>query len=368
MTAMVRAGGLRGYRELVTSLGGDPARLMRRFHVAPDALAHEDALIPLRALVHLLEVTAESLACPDFGLRLSRTQDISVLGPLAVAMQSAPNVSEALACGTRYLFVQSPGISMPVFARSPNYPKWAEVRFEILLPHLPVTRQAVDLSLGLAHRVIGMLAGEHYQLHEVHLPHTPTAPLTAYRKHFGAPVRVSQDHAALLLSRETLNVPMRSVNATLRQMAISYLDVQFPSPGQTVSARVRQAITRSLGTGHARKEGIASMLTMHPRTLQRRLSAEGTTFEAIYDAVSREVVLRYLNSTRMPMTQVADLVGLSSQSALTRACGRWFGRNPTEMRKKGTEKTFTDLAELKDQNRKRGVKRSQPRRSREDRY
>jgi AraC-like DNA-binding protein len=333
MTAMVRAGGLRGYRELVRSLGGDPARLLRRHHVDAALLAREDALLPLRALVHLLEGTAAALHCPDFGLRLSRTQDISVLGPLAVAMQNATTVAEAMTLGARYLFVQSPGIAFSVFRRSPDHPQWAELRYEILLPQLPATRQAIDLSIGLAHRVIQVLARERYRLHEVHLPHAPVAPLSVYQRHFGAPVRTARNHASLLLARSTLDAPMQSVNATLRQMAVSYLDVQFPAPGQSVGARVRQAVSRSLGTGHARKDSIAGLLAMHPRTLQRRLGAEGTSFEAIYDAVCRDTVLRNLGGTQMPIGQIADLIGLSRPAALTRACRRWFGATPLQVRR-----------------------------------
>jgi AraC-like DNA-binding protein len=74
---------------------------------------------------------------------------------------------------------------------------------------------------------------------------------------------------------------------------------------------------------------------MHPRTLQRRLSEERATFEAILDDVRRQLARHYLTTTDMPLSQVAGLLGLSEQSALTRCCRRWWGRTPTAVRKEG---------------------------------
>lgn len=115
MTAMVRASGLRGYRDLVRSLGGDPGPLLRRHGLSLASLAEEDALIPLQAQIGLLESTATALKCSDFGLRLARTQDIGILGPLAIAMQTAATVADAAVHASRYLFVHSTGVAFTVF-------------------------------------------------------------------------------------------------------------------------------------------------------------------------------------------------------------------------------------------------------------
>ena len=86
MTAMVRASGLQGYQSLVRGLGADPLKLLQRQRIAPESLNDDEALIPVRSVVNLLEASAAATQCPDFGLRLAQKQDISLLGPLAIAM------------------------------------------------------------------------------------------------------------------------------------------------------------------------------------------------------------------------------------------------------------------------------------------
>jgi hypothetical protein len=49
--AMVRAQALRGYRHLVTDLGGDPSRLLRRAGIRVSALDQLTALISFASVI-----------------------------------------------------------------------------------------------------------------------------------------------------------------------------------------------------------------------------------------------------------------------------------------------------------------------------
>ena len=332
MTAVIRAASIRGFRNLVMKLGGDPDTLLRRHGLSPDALDNEEALLPALAVAQLLETSAEVLHCPDFGLQLGRAQTLDVLGPLAIAIQHSATAAEGLQWASRYLFVHT-AINLEVVTSVPGHPELAEFRYEFGITQGQSIRQAVDQTLGFTHRTILTLAGGHYSLQAVSLPHTPQAPASTYRQYFGAPVHFEQPHAALFVPRSFLDTPIQSANPTLHELATSYLEANFPTRESNVSARVRLAISRSQGVMSARKAQIARVLAMHPRTLQRHLAAEGTTFEAIRDQVSRETALQYLTTTGMPLARVAALLGFSEQSALTRACKRWFNRTPTAIRR-----------------------------------
>ncbi len=331
---MVRASGLRGYGALMRQLGTDPARLLERYRIDESALADEDALLPLRAVVHLLEASAAATDCDDFGLRMSHRQDISVLGPLAIVMQNAPTVRAAMNDASRYMFVHSPGLVVSLHEQSTiGGPDCAELRFELGLSGQPAQRQTFDLCIGDIHHMIQLLGGEHYALRTVTLPHTPLAPVSVYRRFFGVPVLTDQLHGGLHFERATLDADLRAVNHSLRRLAMDYLTQQFGSPAQTLSARVHQALRRTLGTPQNSKTAIAALLGVHPRTLQRHLKQEGSSYEAIREQVLQDTALRYLRETRVPMSQLAGLLGFSEQSAMTRSCRRWFGKTPSAIRR-----------------------------------
>ena len=333
MTTMVRAGGLRGYSALMRELGADPLPMLRRYRIAPKILDNDDALIPLRAVVQLIETSSTTTACADFGLRLARNQDISVLGPVAIAMQNAPTVGHAMDYASRYLFVHSPGLAITRHDHSPLSRKCAELRFEIRMEPQTIQRQTVDLCVADIHHMVKLLAGNRYVLHAVSLPHEPVAPSATYRRFFGAPVHFAQTHAGLHIAHSTLETGLQKVNQTLRQISVDYLSSHFGDPKQTLSSRVRQTLQRTLGTARGKKTDIAAFLGMHPRTLQRHLESENTSFEAIREEIQKKAALHYLRETQISMTQLSAILGYSEQSALARSCQRWFGAAPSSLRR-----------------------------------
>ena len=99
-----------------------------------------------------------------------------------------------------------------------------------------------------------------------------------------------------------------------------------------VSGRARAAIIRRLPDGEPRRTEIASMLEMSERTLQRRLEAEGTSFQHLLDDTRRELAQQYLGQFDMSLAEATYLLGFGDKSTLVRACKRWFGTSPRHYR------------------------------------
>lgn len=335
MAVTVRTSGLRGYEPLMRRLGADPGPLLRRYRIRPSVLRNEDALVPLRAFAALLEASAAITDCPDFGLRLAQGQDISVLGPVAIAMQNAPTVRAAVGYASRFLYVQSPGLVLTLLPDSPIGRDCEELRLEVDLPRASGLRQTVDLSLADLHQMLKALGAGAYRLHAVTLTHAAGAADRSYRRFYGAPVLTQQPHAGLHVARSTLDTPLGKQNAMLREIAVDYLAMTYDAPEVPLSSRVRQALRHAIGTHADNRPEIARLFNLHPRTLQRHLASEGTTFDALREQTRRELALRYLTETHIPLPQLATMLGFSEHSALSRSCRRWFGRSPSALRTQG---------------------------------
>jgi AraC-like DNA-binding protein len=100
-----------------------------------------------------------------------------------------------------------------------------------------------------------------------------------------------------------------------------------------MAPRVRAAIQQTLGTAPTNITTVAALLSLHPRTFQRRLAAEETSFATLLDDVRRHAARRYLTGTDLPLTQVAGLLNFSEQAALTHSCRRWWSATPTAVRR-----------------------------------
>jgi AraC-like DNA-binding protein len=331
MEPMVRAAGLRGLPSVIGTLGGDPGEWLARFGLGTAVLDSDDAVIPALDAARLLETAAAELSCPDLGLRLSAVQDAAVLGPVAVAIENSATFGEALDITRRFLFVHSDALTVDQIPDPSGRPGIAGLRYATT-GDLPLPPQTADLGLGLLHRITTLLHQGPYGLRSVHLPHPRLAPVGVYRDFFAAEVRFNLQEAVLRVPAGLAGEPLPGGNQMLRDLALAYLTSHFPSPGSSVASRVRVLLARSLGPSVPSVAAIAGLLRLHPRTLQRRLAAEQTSFEGILDEVRRAAAFRLITTTDLSFGQVTAMVGLAEQSALTRAVRRWFGLTPRRLR------------------------------------
>lgn len=332
MGPMVRAASLRGFAPVVRSLGGDPDELLVRFGIPVEALASEDGLISITAHDLMLDAAAADLGCPDLGLRLAESQDLSILGPLAVAIESSTSTAEALDCASRFMFVHSPALSIGLEDDPSGRRGVVALRYRKDLLESPYSPQAMELGVGLFHGVIRAMLGSATGLRSVAFPHRPLSPIARYAAFFDVDVRFGAPLAGLCVERRMLDHGFTGADGRIRQFAIDHLAQRYPDPDTLVSVRIRRAIAETIGVSTPTVADTARLLALHARTLQRRLAGEGTTFERILDEVRREAAHRYITTTTLPLSQVAALVGFGEQSTLSHAVRRWYGVSPRRLR------------------------------------
>ena len=77
-----------------------------------------------------------------------------------------------------------------------------------------------------------------------------------------------------------------------------------------------------------RLASIAEELKLSPRTLQRKLSDAGATFQQILDQARFALAKDYLRQPELSLVDIAFLLGYQEQSAFNHAFKEWAGVNP----------------------------------------
>jgi AraC-like DNA-binding protein len=328
-TAFVRAGALRRFRELAIELGGDADGLLARAQIDPAVVELRHAVVPFRSFVHLLERTASELSTPDVGMRLAAEQaDNGTRGPLEIVMCNSETLGDAYRYCVEHVQAATTGAQLTI--EEDRSRRGIFLRFEVLLPRLPYQRQTVEHAmLTSARHALTITAGQ-IRPREVWFTHEPLAPLSTYRAYFGCPVLFSQPKTGLVFADGDLDTPVPNVDPQLYELATTFIEHRYPSREAVLSMRVRTIVERLLLAGDCTFAGVASALGVHPRTLQRRLRAEG--FEMIKDGVRRDIALRYLRQSAVPLVRVAEILGYSETSVLSRSCNRWFSASPRQLR------------------------------------
>ena len=331
-TGLVHVGLLHRFDEIVTQLGGNPKALLSKAQIEPATLNNRHAVLPHRTFVRLLERAAVDLSCPDFGMRLAAAQGaaLKVLGPLGYVMRSSSTVREAFRYCIEYVQGYS---SVAETCFEEDYPAEGLVflRHETFtrLPNYPQTHERALLLTQLT--ALSVSSGQ-VGPREIWFTHEPLSPLSIYRGYFGCAVRFGQRMNGLIFVNRDLDVPNPKADPQVYELATNYIEHQLPPTDSVFGPRIRMIVERLLPTGNCTHSAAATMLGMHPRALQRRLRAEGESFEAIKDSVRREIALRYLKDSTLPLIRVAKMLGYSETSALSRSCYRWFSASPRQLR------------------------------------
>ncbi|MEX3071269.1 AraC family transcriptional regulator [Vibrio alginolyticus] len=332
MHILIRATNLRGYDNLVQSLGGIPQALLSKYHIPSTDKRDEDSFLNFRNMIALLEDTATALDCPDFGLRLAEYQGMGILGPISVIARSSATVGEALENISNYLHLHCSALTTKHIIQTKGTERTVRLEYNVQGNGIDYSVQCFELGLANAMQVIKLLCGNEFKPISAHFMHAKLGEEAAYQNVFGCPVKFNQDWCGFVLPESAFSTPLSSEDEQTCKLARHYLDSQ-PSPfSDSVSDEVRKLIRGLLPTGQCSSEAIASHLSMHKRTLQRKLAQENTNYEQILVDERQVIARKYLQDPNLKLSQISGLLGYSEQATFNRACRSWFGVTPRTFR------------------------------------
>ncbi len=179
------------------------------------------------------------------------------------------------------------------------------------------------------------LVGKHIPAREVWFVNETPADLAPYRQFFGGEVRFDMPCTRLVLDAAWLAHPLRKSDPELLAMMDRQAEALLQLVSQVPSAieAWRRSLVPLIREGRTTLAELARLHHTSPRSLQRRLADQGTTFQALLDETRRHLAEAHLKEGRLDLAEIALLLGYSEQSAFTRAFRAWTGQPPAQWRR-----------------------------------
>ncbi|MEY9930258.1 AraC-like DNA-binding protein [Catenulispora sp. GP43] len=290
-------------------------------HLARFAAIHGAPVSPPEATWEVLR--AAGMDRP--GLAFAAWAEITVLGglvgPIAV---NSPDIGSLLDDLERFhpMF----GREQILLARRPQ-----AVSLSLRAPDGgPADPDTVEACFALLCRIVRSIAGDGAGPSRVALRRARPEDISDYDRAFAGPVAFGQPADVCVFTSESLHMPVPDADTVVRSMLRPYAERRIAHqrvPWATaVTDLLRDAPQPSLAAA-------ARALAVSPRTLQTRLTQEGTSFAALADDLRRERALTLLSQPDLAVTAIAARLGFSTPSALTRAFRRWTGMAPSDYRR-----------------------------------
>lgn len=327
MADLVRASSLVHIPELISAHGGSPDDLLAEAGIDTAIAGDYNRFIPYTALTTVVGRAAETLGVADFGLRVSRLQDLEMLGPIAVLARNSDNVESALLGVVKYLHTYSPAIK----AELRTHARESIFTFEITLVRVPYREQMIEVALGVILGMFQLLAGTDFRPHRITFRHPRISAESVYIDYFRCPVHFDAPDNALVFPTGLLNRHLQGTDNLSYALANRYLGGQHRHLG--VDEHVTELLGKLIALGRADLDTVARELSLHPRALQRRLADVGTSFEELLEDHRRSLALEFLTKSDLSMSDIARQLGYTEQSTFSRSCRRWFGKSPLKVRR-----------------------------------
>jgi AraC-like DNA-binding protein len=320
------------WRAVLKDLGISSADVLRRAGLPDDLLEQEHTRLSPAVYYRFWSAIEAASGDPIFPIRLCQAVTTEAFTPLVFASLCSPNLCAAVERVGRYKALISPTRIDLVHADD----DLVAVDFSWPHPPPPPPQSLVLKELLVCVTLVRTATREPVCPVEVITTDVPT-PLEPYEEFFGASLRRGPRHQVVFTradaTRPFLTSDESMWNAFEPALRQRLSDLEAPL---TTTRRVRSALFEALPTGLVTLEEIGRRLAISTRTLQRRIEAEGTSFQRILSETRETLARHYLESTTLPTTEIALLLGYDEPNSFARAFKSWTGTTPAAVRRRGS--------------------------------
>lgn len=321
-------------RGALSAMGIDADEVLRDAGIDPQVYENSDKRVPFETADKLFRLTVERTGDPSIGLSIVDHMNPTVYEALGVAMLCSSTLRNFFRRFERFFDIVS-SLERGVFHETDYGGYFAE---EPLVEYSKITRGVhADAFAAVVVRFMRLVYQPDYEPRLVELTSNPPDKYHGnYYRHFGSNVEFAAQRTAIHVNRDDLDAPLTGSNASLAfhndQLAAAILaDLKK----QDLRARVYGRLIEYLPAGDCSREKVAHSLNMSESAFQKKLKAEGTSYQEVLDNTRSELARHYLGKSGLSISEAAFLLGFTDSSNFSRAFKRWNGKSPTDFRETG---------------------------------
>jgi AraC-like DNA-binding protein len=317
---------LRAFADALDCLGYDVESLLARAGLRRSNLDDPDGMIPCEAIPQVIGAACMEGRHPNLGAHLASVTPIGAFPLLDYLVVTADTVAHALDQLVRYFHVTDAPVTCAIVhdgdcARllvQPGSDSFiAQYETSLIVHHM---RAETENRIRIA--CVNLM--------------TEPDDRGDLERLLGCSVVAPSTWTGVEIRHDMLAIPLRRRDAALRRVleghAAGFAARASRDDHDSAVNRVRALLASQLRLGVPPIRLIAKQLAIAPRTLQRRLAAEGGSYEQVVDVVRREAAERLLADSSLAIGEIGYLLGFSEPSAFHRAFKRWHRVPPREYR------------------------------------
>ena len=302
--------------------------LLRRAGLPANLFEQEKIYVTTAQVFAIWRTVAEMTSDPGFGLKLGTEIRFERSHPVSIAGVCSRTFGDALQRLARYKQLTCP-------EEIRVHRKARETSVEFFFVEAKEPQPDIMVDLGLSWILCVGRRGSDGEITPLRLELTrPVKHRALLERHFGCRVHFNGSRDALVFRSSDLDRPFVTQNEELLTIIDTHLDAELKAGKASVHVgqQVKDTLQRSLAGKRPTLHDVAQELGLSARTLQRRLTDAGLTFQRLLEDTRRELARHYLKQRGVELPEAAFLLGFEDANSFFRAFQAWEGTSPTEWR------------------------------------
>lgn len=312
----------------IEKLGLTPVTVLRQAGLPVTLYDGAKNLVTTAQFFSLWRAIAKLSADPAVGLKIATQLDVGLLAPSDMAAFHARDYRDALTRMARFKQLCT-GEEMRVTE--------GKIGCTIELTWVHATDEPPPLLIDAAFASFVELGrrGTQTAIQPLRVELTQARePTGVHAAYFACPIKFRAPHNVLILRPTDLDRVFVTHNAELLEMLQPQLGsalAKLRAEGST-REQVKWLIKRILAGTRPDIAGVAKELGVSRRTLQRRITDEGTSFRELVLEARQDLMRQYLVETSIDIAEAAYLLGYKDPNSFYRAFREWEGTTPARWR------------------------------------
>jgi AraC-like DNA-binding protein len=299
--------------------------------LTPPIVADDDARISAAQFCVAWSEAIRLTGDRQLALRIGTSLPAGAFGIIEYVCRSAPTVGVALRQWVRYLNLLDDAVTVVLEVDGDR--AYLRVSRESEAP-APASH---EMCWAVVARFARELSRTPLRWTTVEFTHQAHSDVAAYRAWFDAPVVFGAESTQLVMPAAMLDATLVSADPKLLAILTRAADdlARQVTSDAPLTAQVKRSLQDAMRSAHGDIEHVAKRLGLPPRSMQRRLKDEGTSFQAVREELRHTLARRYL-ADGLAIAEISFLLGFSEPSAFFRAFKRWTGETPLAHRQRLT--------------------------------
>lgn len=319
---------------LLKEMGIDPVLWLNSCDAKESLLEDDSQWIPRHQYEQLMQRAVAIAPHADIGLRLGSRLGIGSHGLLGYGLLNCKDLAQAVQLLDRYLLTRTPFIETAITEQVDSLNIEIGSSFRDPAVHRSFCEAALVTLVNLFTVVSGQVSMNKV-IKAVHFDVEAPAYRDKMSNYFPVPYFFDQDKCVIALDKTWLHHHFSQADS----LALQQLTQQFEQQLSSIQGKQKNALANRvlaiLQQDYQRIPTlieVAHLLCVTPRTLHRRLQAEGTCYRVLLAATKQAQAEKYLVQSNMPVEQVAWTLGYDDVANFRRAFKTWLNMTPIEYR------------------------------------